>query len=152
LTPSTLGTPTGGKEYKAKTAVEWRLSYGLWAALLGAAGVIVAHGDKLDDLKIPGYMVWGLAVVTSLSHAMFLGWIHWRLREYRGKLRTGQDELRNVLLWKTSEDSPHPEINLDDKSPLAPVGLGVIALFVQLVVTVGLWFLLFAVVVRYIVP
>ena len=66
------------RDWDHKTRHEWRLSFGLWAALLAASAALLQtkFRPELTLVLVAGFLV-------ILLHVFFLAWIHGRLREYR---------------------------------------------------------------------
>jgi hypothetical protein len=66
------------RDWDHKTRHEWRLSFGLWAALLAASAAL------LQTKFCPGLSLVVLAgVVVFVLHVIFLRWMQGRLRAYR---------------------------------------------------------------------
>jgi hypothetical protein len=66
------------RDWDHKTRHEWRLSFGLWAALLAASAAL------LQTTFRPGPVLVVVAgIVVFLLHIVFLAWIQGRLREHR---------------------------------------------------------------------
>jgi hypothetical protein len=66
------------RDWDHKTRHEWRLSFGLWAALLAASAALLQAKFRPDVTLV---VVAGAAVFVL--HVVFLAWIQGRLREYR---------------------------------------------------------------------
>ncbi len=121
------------QEYTAKTALEWKFSYSLWAALLGAAGLVVAHQAAIGK-SLPNN-IWVaslLGLVVVLLHAMMLTWIHRRLGNYRRQITEVADRMRKMVSVAI------PVRTTSKLSRASPV--------LQVCVTALLTFLLFAIV------
>jgi hypothetical protein len=84
------------REFEEKTRVEWRLSFGIWTALLASAGALIsADGQTIGGL-IEQVALWVIGVVV-LTHAAFLYWIQKRLRSARDDLYKAQVQMRELL-------------------------------------------------------
>jgi len=70
------------REWDHKTRHEWRLSFGLWAALLAASAALLQTTFRPH----PGLVALGGIVIFAL-HVVFLAWIQRRLREHRKEYR-----------------------------------------------------------------
>lgn len=66
------------RDWDHKTRHEWRLSFGLWAALLAASAALLQAKFRPELTLV---VVAGIAVF--LLHVVFLAWIQGKLREYR---------------------------------------------------------------------
>jgi hypothetical protein len=68
------------RDWDHKTRHEWRLSFGLWAALLGAsaAALQTPYQPPLTAVVLGG-------VIVLVVHVVFLAWIHRRQGEYRNE-------------------------------------------------------------------
>jgi hypothetical protein len=70
------------RDWDHKTRHEWRLSFGLWAALLAATAALLQTTFRPH----PALVAVGGTVVFVL-HVVFLAWIQGRLREHRKEYR-----------------------------------------------------------------
>jgi hypothetical protein len=66
------------RDWDHKTRHEWRLSFGLWAALLAASAALIqtSYRPNLAAVAIAG-------VVVVVLHLRFLAWIQSRSKEFR---------------------------------------------------------------------
>jgi len=87
------------REFKHKSRAEWRLSFGIWAALLASMSVLIASNkplvgnlmeDWLCELKL-------LAVAIPIGHIYFLHWIQIKLGEARDILNEAQNGMGEML-------------------------------------------------------
>ena len=83
-------------EFIEKTRTEWRLSFGIWAALLSSAGAILSSRNLNGSI---GFMLLvGLAVIiVNYTHYKFLEWIQNCLAKSRKILHEADDEMRGLL-------------------------------------------------------
>lgn len=82
-------------EFGDKVRAEWRLSFGIWAALLAGAGTILSA----ESLKRPFWLPWvaGATVITLLVlHLRFLLWIQRTLEKARKTLREADCAMRDL--------------------------------------------------------
>jgi hypothetical protein len=66
------------RDWDHKTRHEWRLSFGLWAAVLAASAALLQTKFRPG---LPLVVVAGIVVVVL--HVIFLAWMQGWLREYR---------------------------------------------------------------------
>jgi hypothetical protein len=71
-------TEQAWRDWDHKTRHEWRLSFGLWAALLAASAAVLQTTFRPHPTAV---VVGGL--VVFVLHIVFLAWIQRRLREHR---------------------------------------------------------------------
>ena len=110
------------REYDSKSQAEWKLSYGIWAALLAATGALLSR-------PFPNSFScsWLLPAASSfvagafIVHCLFLVWIQRKLRALRLEMNPILKRRRKLLNLSSNE----PE---GDKS-------GWISMFVQLSIT-----------------
>jgi hypothetical protein len=68
------------RDWDHKSRHEWRLSFGLWAALLAASAAILQ-----TTFRPPLAAVLVGGIIALVLHIVFLAWIQGRLREYRSE-------------------------------------------------------------------
>lgn len=87
------------REFEEKSGAEWRLSFGIWAALLASAGALIAAGTAtvaiIRQQVTPCVIV--LTVLVVVIHATFLYWVHKKLQSARCYLFEAQEEMRKLL-------------------------------------------------------
>jgi len=66
------------RDWDHKTRHEWRLSFGLWAALLAASAAVLQ-----SSFRPPFTYVIAGGIAVFVLHVVFLAWIQGRLKEYR---------------------------------------------------------------------
>ena len=71
-------TEQAWRDWDHKTRHEWRLSFGLWAALLAASAVLLQTTFRPHPTAV---VVGGIA--AFVLHVVFLAWINGKLREHR---------------------------------------------------------------------
>ena len=71
-------TEQAWRDWDHKTRHEWRLSFGLWAALLAASAAVLQSNFRPPFT----YVIAGGIAVLAL-HLVFLAWIQARLKEHR---------------------------------------------------------------------
>jgi ferric-dicitrate binding protein FerR (iron transport regulator) len=113
------------REFEEKSRAEWRLSFGIWAALLASAGAMIAAGATIAKFRqqVPPCVIVLALLVVVVVQAGFLYWIQIKLQETRGYLSKAQDEMRK-LLGATNE--PHNERSIWGQCPM----------YVELVITI----------------
>lgn len=88
------------KEFEDKSRAEWRLSFGIWAALLATASALLASGQStvasLRQHVLPCLNLF-IALVIVLAHFGFLYWIQRKLQKAREVLSEANDEMRKLL-------------------------------------------------------
>jgi hypothetical protein len=84
------------REFEEKTRTEWRLSFGIWAAILSSAGAILS-ADQLKGSTVFEILAWLAVIIVVYIHARFLVWIQASLRKSRGILREADTKMRALL-------------------------------------------------------
>ena len=93
------------EEYKEKTALEWKFSYSLWAALLAIASVSLA--DKYSNPKLefnPRLLVVAVIIIVTI-HGLFLVWTQIRLKKNRISINKVDKKIRKKLQLEEFDDS-----------------------------------------------
>lgn len=87
------------REFEDKSRAEWRLSFGIWAAVLASASALIANENLLGNYLMKQWPSWVFVVALGivLGHFAFLYWIQTRLGEVRGILEQAQAEMRTLL-------------------------------------------------------
>ncbi len=80
------------KEFQDKSAAEWRLSFGIWAALLGAAAAVIAAKEFRPAGGWQAILPAILFVLLGL-HGWFLYWIQTKLAAARTLMRVAHEEM-----------------------------------------------------------
>ncbi|MBN1806388.1 MAG: hypothetical protein JW837_14160 [Sedimentisphaerales bacterium] len=83
-------------EFEEKTRTEWRLSFGIWAAVLSSAGAVLS-ADQLKGstgFTLSAYLA---VVIIIYIHARFLAWIQSCLSNSRDVLRQADTSMRGLL-------------------------------------------------------
>jgi hypothetical protein len=119
------------REYDSKSQAEWKLSYGIWAALLAATGALLSRSTPnplSSSWLLPAALVFVAA--AFIVHWLFLRWIQQRLRALRLEMIPILKRRRELLSLPSIESE-------GDKS-------GRLSMFVQLSITTLLGALLLA--------
>lgn len=98
------------RDWDHKTRHEWRLSFGLWGALLAASGALLS-----TDYRPSGIAISLIGALVIVLHVGFLAWIQTRLRDYRRAYLA----LRNRM----PESVTPPELTSSDSSWYASLSL-----------------------------
>lgn len=118
------------KEYETKVNLEWRLSFGIWTALLAVISGILSNKIQtvlltqvylFDPMPVSCFV---FIFILSL-HTWFLLWIHSRLKETRSSLH----KIRDMII-KISEENVQPKYHMSRSS-----------IYVQIFITALLGFL-----------
>jgi hypothetical protein len=91
------------RDWDHKSQGEWRLSFGIWAALLASAAAVT---KSLVPIPLVLAIVAGATVVTV--HVMFLMWIHGTLRENRAHMRVCQKEMAKLAGLELKDEGWRP--------------------------------------------
>ena len=83
-------------EFEEKTRLEWRLSFGIWVALLSSAGAVLS-ADQLKGSILFIILTCLVIIVVAYLHARFLGWIQSSLRKSRDIQREAETKMRALL-------------------------------------------------------
>ncbi len=83
-------------EFEEKTHLEWRLSFGIWVALLASAGAILSASTLKGSTDIEIF-AWVGVFVVAIVHARFLWWIQRSVRTSREFQREAEAEMRRLL-------------------------------------------------------
>jgi hypothetical protein len=117
------------REYDSKSQAEWKLSYGIWAALLAATGALLSR-PTTNPLScswlVPAAFVFVAA--AFIVHGLFLNWIQQKLRALRLEMISILKRRRGLLNLSVEESE-------EDKS-------GRISMYIQLSITALLGVLL----------
>ncbi len=84
------------REFEEKTRTEWRLSFGIWAALLTSSGAILS-ADKLLESTTIKVSAWIMVIIVMVIHTRFLYWIQDSLRTTREYHQEAEAEMRRIL-------------------------------------------------------
>lgn len=84
------------REFEEKTRTEWRLSFGIWAALLTSSGAILSSDTLLVSPTIK-LAAWIMVVVVMVIHTRFLYWIQESLRTTREYHREAEAKMRKIM-------------------------------------------------------
>lgn len=100
------------REFEDKSRAEWRLSFGIWAAVLASASALIASGkpsvgNLVNQLPSCTFIFFSFFIV--LGHIGFLYWIQTKLQDTRKILTEAQDEMRK-LLSASKQDSEERSI------------------------------------------
>lgn len=111
------------REYDSKSQAEWKLSYGIWAALLAATGALLSRSTT-NPLSCSWLLPAAFVFVAAafIIHCLFLNWIQQKLRALRLEMISILKRRRELLNLPSNESE-------GDKS-------GRISMFVQLSLTV----------------
>jgi hypothetical protein len=87
------------KRYQEKTALEWRVSFGIWVLLSGTIGLIIT--EKLGpsifiNIVMDGVLLLVLLLVI-IGHFCFLTWIQKKLDKYRKEMEKSTNDINNIL-------------------------------------------------------
>ncbi len=82
------------REFKDKAKAEWRLSFGIWTALLAAIGALITSKLKLP---INVCILSAVLVFIVILHGYFLYWVQCKLDSARIILHECQTEMRKYL-------------------------------------------------------
>lgn len=88
------------REFEDKSRAEWRLSFGIWAALLASASALIASGHStIESLMKNVPPCWFVipALVIVIGHFAFLWWIQSKLQGARNYLSEADTEMRKLL-------------------------------------------------------
>jgi len=122
------------REFVEKSSIEWRLNFGIWAALLASAGTLLAA-----QKKIPGLLLLLVApmviVLVLIGHAAFLIWVQTRLQEARGDLDEAQDQMRKLI---NAPDKQRAKRSVWKQAPMY-VGLAITVLLLGVFLIVLKW-------------
>ena len=93
------------EEFQEKSGVEWRLSLAVWAAILSAAGAVLA--TKGFDAPTEAVTISGLVLLAVGGlHLWFLHWVQRKLGEARVSLSESQGMMRELAGLPTTAASP----------------------------------------------
>lgn len=84
------------REFEDKARAEWRLSFGIWAALLASAGALIGA----STISKPPAFKYGapiILIVLIIAHAFFLRWIQRKLEGARKYLWEAQGQMRKCI-------------------------------------------------------
>jgi len=84
-------------EFQEKSQVEWRLSFGIWSAMVAAIGGILAGKAAEVNIAPLKPLVACLFSILLGLHLWFLIWVQQRLQEARENLRIVRQEMWNLL-------------------------------------------------------
>lgn len=84
------------REFENKSQAEWRLGFGLWAAILGGAGVIVTTPTLAASATLT-YMVALYLLALCTIHIKFMRWVQGKLGDCRDRIYEAQGEMRRML-------------------------------------------------------
>jgi small-conductance mechanosensitive channel len=120
------------REFENKSRAEWRLSFGIWAALLASASALIASHQPLavNLMKEWSCALAFLAFAILLGHFYFLYWIQTRLQEARESLSEAQGAMRHLL----EDEKPQPPRSIWEQVPMYVEGFITILLIVVLYV------------------
>ena len=84
------------REFEEKTRTEWRLSFGIWAAILSSAGAILSSDQLKGSL---GLMISACVavIIVVVLHTTFLWWIQKCLKKSREILSDADTRMRALL-------------------------------------------------------
>ena len=118
------------RDWDHKTRHEWRLSLGLWAALLAASAAVLQTAFRPH----PAAVVVGGIVVFAL-HVVFLAWIQGRLRKHRKEFIA----LRARMPAPVTPSTPSGEDKCWCQSPSVwtQAGITLLLIFIFAVVTMS---------------
>ena len=88
------------REFEDKSRAEWRLSFGIWAALLASTGALIASGHStaanlIKNVSLCWFAFFALVIV--LGHVGFLYWIQRKLQKAREFLFHAHVVMRYLL-------------------------------------------------------
>ena len=92
------------REFQDKARAEWRLSFGIWAALLAAAGALIGTG-RTGSGVVPPVIAWIIVGGVVVAHASFLWWVQIKLQSARAYLSEAQEQMRSLLSVSGGKDS-----------------------------------------------
>lgn len=124
------------QEYQDKVRAEWRLSFGIWGALLATIGTVVGDSgmSRIEQhITCPTYVAATLGIVIIIGQFCFLYWIQKRLHDARHAMWECQRQMRPML---SAKEPKEPELR-----PLEHL-----TLWIQFGITVVLSLLLWALV------
>ena len=81
------------REFEDKSRTEWRLSFGIWAALLALGGTLLTKNPKYINISVLSISL----TLVVLLHGWFLFWIQCKLDVARKILHETQMEMRKIL-------------------------------------------------------
>ncbi len=86
------------KEFEEKTRLEWRLNFGIWAALLTSTGAVIKANEcslsGSEEIRIAIAIVVFLVIIL---HYSFLHWIQGSLKLCRKFQHEAEGEMRKLL-------------------------------------------------------
>ncbi len=86
------------QEYTEKTSLEWKFSYSLWGALLGASGLVIGNRfTSQKSLEVSPLVTGTVVALAVLLHTLMMIWIHGRLRYYRRQITAISDRIRLLV-------------------------------------------------------
>jgi len=84
------------REFEDKVNAEWRLSFGIWAALLAAAGALIGTGRTCSGV-VQSAIAYIIVSGVVVAHAFFLYWVQTKLQRAREYLLEAQRQMRSIL-------------------------------------------------------
>jgi hypothetical protein len=110
------------RDWDHKTKHEWKLSFGIWAALLASA----AGFDKVR-VEVPIGIIIAIGLVIFTIHLIFLWWVQIRLKDYRSEMGVLTTQMR--VLAETAQVVPrHSRLGIF--SPIIQVAITILVIFV----------------------
>lgn len=83
-------------EFENKVRAEWRLSFGIWAAILASTGALIGAELRIQP-TIFEYVALLVLIFVIVLHTIFLRWIQQRLKETRDNLSEAHSKMRQCL-------------------------------------------------------
>ena len=122
------------REFEDKARVEWRLSFGIWAALLAVAGALIGTG-QIGSGVVPMGVAWIIVGSVVVTHAIFLYWVQTKLQNAREYLSEAQTQMRDILGGGKRDD---PERSIWKQVPMY-VEFGISILLAGALICVFKW-------------
>lgn len=86
------------KEFEEKTRLEWRLNFGIWAALIASTGAAIKANESSlggnDEIKV---VISVVVLLVLILHYVFLHWVQNNLKLCRKFQYEAEGEMRKLL-------------------------------------------------------
>ena len=126
-------------EFDKKAGFEWRMSFGIWAALGAATALCIQENDAFSKTELHQYITPAISAIIIL-HVLFLSWIQFTHRLNRDRQQFWSRKMAALAIPDVVDRMPEPRkalkwIRLLTGLLVAPI----IQLFITIVLSAGLY-------------
>jgi hypothetical protein len=98
-------------EFDKKTGFEWRMSFGIWAALAAATALCIKENEALSKTELHQYLIPAILVIIIL-HLIFLSWVQFTHRLNRDRQQFWSRKMASLAIPAAEDRLPEPEKTL----------------------------------------